>query len=112
MKWPPLKAWTSINSINGNHHFVAINYGGDQDRRWLDLVSVLDGDIRIKVYWNDFSDKTKWEEGWNSNNSAQKISENKYFEPSTCLHPSYDSGLSNSLSKDEIRDWYSIERDQ
>tara|TARA_B100000700_G_C14854779_1_gene765733 strand:+ start:83 stop:415 length:333 start_codon:yes stop_codon:yes gene_type:complete len=106
MKWPPLKAWTSIKSLNGSHHFVAINYGGDKGSRWMNLVSVLDGSIRLKVYWSDFSDKSQWVEGWKTNNLTQEIFQIQHLDTSTCLHPSNDSGLSKSLSNDEIRDWF------
>ena len=40
MIWPPVKAWTSKVSIDGQVHFVAINYGGKLLNRWVVLMSV------------------------------------------------------------------------
>ena len=61
MLWPPIKAWTSLSAINGYKYFVAINYGGFGEDRWVNLVSVLDGGFKnaikfIKKIWGPYFD--------------------------------------------------------
>ena len=117
LEWPPVKAWTSISSIEGFHHFVAINYGGEFDSRWVNLITVLDGDIRIRVDWSEMKNESNWITGWinyegvnnkrffiNKKICPQKI--NSY--QSCCLHPSQDSGLQIPLNSLNIRKWKNI----
>ena len=59
MIWPPLKAWTSKFSIDGNFHFVAINYGGQGIERWVVLMSVIDGSMLVKVPWSKLVNPSK-----------------------------------------------------
>ena len=115
IKWPPNKAWTSINLINGQRHFVVINYGIDQNKYFVNLVSVIDSNICFILNFNELRNKSLWIPGWqdfekditnkeidfNSPNYCTK----KYIKG--CLHPSDDSGLNiNSESSKEFRTWF------
>ena len=64
MNWPPVKAWTSKLSIEGQIHFVAINYGGKLLERWVILMSVIDSSLVLKVRWSKLIDPLNWEPGW------------------------------------------------
>tara|TARA_Y100001968_G_C18702954_1_gene412102 strand:- start:54 stop:401 length:348 start_codon:yes stop_codon:yes gene_type:complete len=114
MKWPPIKSWTSKEEIDGFIHFVAINYGGKNNERWIILVSVLDGNIRLKVSWGEIKDTSKWIQGWTEINNSENfkssttkiprlINEKNYF--SGCLHPSEDSGLIIPTTVKSTRAW-------
>ena len=114
MNWPPPKAFTSTKSIHGYRHFVAINYGGKASNKWVSLVSVLDGDIRLKVFWNDLQKTKFWLCGWqkmsrDESNSpltpTKKINIQSYKE-STCLHSSIDSGIDIPFENNSLRNWF------
>ena len=113
-KWPPVKAWTRIQPINGVVHFVAINYGGKGDSRWVNLISVLNGDIRLCVAWNEIKADSKWKNGWSdiehldtfkgvarNNIESNKARDSK----SVCMHPSLDSGLTIPINSKRLRKW-------
>ena len=51
MQWPPVKAWTRLGKKRVFSYFVAINYGGNLDERWVVLVSVIDS--KITTFNND-----------------------------------------------------------
>ena len=115
MRWPPNKAWTSIKPFKGYRHFVAINYGGKGDDRWINLVSVLDGEARLKVLWKELKDSSQWMSGWHQ----LPREEEKEFRDSFisvvarnednlkgCLHPSKDSGLIIPCEIDSNRPWF------
>ncbi len=115
MRWPPNKAWTSSSLRQGYRHFVAINYGGKGNDRWVILVSVLDGNIRLKVLWDEMKDSAKWITGWlqlpkdqsigiSEEKSIIEAEENSSLE--ACLHPSEDSGLRIPSSINSIRPWF------
>ena len=98
MNWPPNKAWTSTTSRLGFRHFVAINYGGKGSDRWVNLVSVLDGQARLRVSWQEMKDSSKWNSGWQQLPKLeaktpddqivnQQIDQNMQ---EACLHPSED----------------------
>ena len=109
MNWPPVKAWTSKNNINGQLHFVAINYGGELLKRWVLLMSVLDSNVVVKVPWSQLVDLSKWEAGWNEiNHRVSAILENNKSDVKTTKlsHPSIDSGLTIPISKKTIRPWF------
>ena len=117
MLWPPIKAWTSISSINGQKYFVAINYGGQGENRWVNLVSVLDGETRFKTSWINLNDPSKWLCGWPelSQKTPVKdlfdedsyVSSNANHDLEECLHPSPDSGLDISVFKKiNNRPWF------
>ena len=113
MQWPPVKAWTSKIAINGRWHFVAINYGGSGNSRWVNLVSVLDGNVCIKVLWPEINNNLKWSVGWLevTEEISEKIgsnlnSPNKLdISSRACLHPSFDSGFDIPIKSKSIRDW-------
>ncbi len=120
MCWPPNKAWTSCSKRKGYRHFVAINYGGSGDSRWVQLVSVLDGSSRLIVLWSEIKDQTKWNSGWLvlPRDEANPIREYLDLEDSQldttkwgkgCLHPSNDSGLRLPIEVDLIRKWFDDE---
>ena len=106
MRWPPNKAWTSCYEICGLRHFVAINYGGKLANRWVLLVSVLDGNVRLKVGWDDITNTDKWESGWLAIAHHQRINPEGSSSPENiCLHASDDSGFLAGLSHQEVRPW-------
>ena len=109
MTWPPVKAWTSKVYINGQVHFVAINYGGEMLKRWVVLMSVLDSSVVIKVSWNQLVDLSNWEAGWDDRNyiESSKLVDNKsHVRTAEFFHPSTDSGLTIPISKNTIRPWF------
>ena len=111
MFWPPSKAWTSKKLVNGLRHFVAINYGGQKEERWVVLVSVLDGKIVFVIPWSEMQNTSKWVSGWqeiNTDNYSIEEAENQLTKNDrfVCLHPSQDSGLTIPLSDSESRPWY------
>ena len=109
MIWPPEKAWTSMTKIDGQVHFVAINYGGELLNRWVVMMSVLDSNIVVKVYWSKLVDSTNWKSGWGeiSNLESYKLVNNKgYIKTTEFLQPSIDSGLTIPISKNTIRPWF------
>ena len=114
MKWPPIKSWTRKKSIWGYKHFVAINYGGINAYRWVNLVSVLNGDARLKISWDELINPSLWVPGWqHSEEEDNEIFENEsnsYInidkERQSCLHPSSDSGFSLPFDHNSIRLWF------
>ena len=107
MLWPPLKAWTSKSQIYGLRHFVVINYGGELMERWIILISVLDGNVSIKISWSDLQDPSKWIEGWDDNDSLEtSVTLKQECDESISTNPSEDSGLSIPISKKKIRPWF------
>ena len=109
MIWPPVKAWTRKVYLNGQIHFVAINYGGELLKRWVLLMSVIDSNVVVKVPWSQLVDLSKWETGWDEinytefpelvNNKSDKKTTNFYY-------PSIDSGLTIPISEKTIRPWF------
>tara|TARA_B100000459_G_C8435052_1_gene139111 strand:+ start:19 stop:357 length:339 start_codon:yes stop_codon:yes gene_type:complete len=109
MNWPPVKAWTRKAYINGQIHFVAINYGGELLSRWVVLMSVLDSTVVVKVPWSQLVDLSNWESGWHGGNNMEssKLVNNKSDVKATDFHhPSIDSGLTIPISKNTIRPWF------
>ncbi len=108
MNWPPNKAWTSIDPILGQRHFVAINYGGDGIDRWVNLVSVLDGKVRLRVLWKELNIISRWKSGWLNFSKARDLSkfQNDLITDECCLHPSEDSGLLPSANVPPKRPWF------
>ena len=109
MIWPPVKAWTSKKCINGQVHFIAINYGGELLKRWVVLMSVLDSSVVVKVPWSQLVDLSDWEAGWDerSHIESSKLVNNKSDVSTTeYSHPSIDSGLTIPISKKAIRPWF------
>tara|TARA_B100000902_G_C26481658_1_gene515059 strand:+ start:34 stop:372 length:339 start_codon:yes stop_codon:yes gene_type:complete len=109
MIWPPVKAWTSKVEIEGQAHFVAINYGGKLLKRWVFLMSVIDSSVVVKVSWSKLVDSSIWEAGWDeiTNLESSKLVDNKRDIKATELsYPSIDSGLTMPISKRTIRPWF------
>jgi len=114
MSWPPGLSWTSTYLREGFRHFVAINYGGQGNERWVTLVAVLDGKSRLLVRWGEIKDPTKWISGWlklsreQANPSKEKYISCKKIEnkeKKVCLHASEDSGLLIPSRSNQIRSW-------
>ena len=113
-KWPPIKSWTCKIPRKGYNHFVAINYGGKGSSRWVNLVSVLDGNVRLRIDWKELTDISIWLRGWIQIEEKQK-SERLNLDRSgkseeldnrlACLHPSEDSGLVTPTKNKSIREW-------
>ena len=102
MIWPPTKAWTSKFSIDGQRHFVAINYGGKLLDRWVILMSVLDSSLVVKVSWIKLVDTFYWECGWSENKPSEiyKLNNNDIELISTSYnYLSADSGLNIPITK-------------
>ena len=109
MNWPPVKAWTSKCHIDGNLHFVAINYGGKLLDRWVVLMSVLDSSIVVKVSWSQLVDPSKWKCGWDETvylNSTEIVNNNREEITNISRYPSNDSGLTIPITKNNIRSWF------
>tara|TARA_B100001029_G_C14750907_1_gene280700 strand:- start:249 stop:587 length:339 start_codon:yes stop_codon:yes gene_type:complete len=109
MIWPPVKAWTSIDCIDGQAHFVAINYGGRFQARWVIMMSVLDAGLVIKVYWSQLIDQSEWKCGWDDNNnfvSFKLIDRKCTIETTKYILPSDDSGLTIPITRSTVRPWF------
>ena len=109
MNWPPVKAWTSKSNIEGQSHFVAINYFEDRGDRWVILISVIDGELLIKVSWSELQDNCKWEHGWHEKeaiNYFDKKSNHIRLKIDSYIQLSSDSGLTIPISKKNIRPWF------
>ena len=37
MKWPPTNCWTAPKTVEGNRHYQVKDYGGKNEKRWVDL---------------------------------------------------------------------------
>ena len=109
MIWPPVKAWTSKVPINGQVHFVAINYGGDLLERWVVFMSVIDSTVVFKVSWSQLVESSDWENGWVERNFVESSELTIYkadIETTNFCHPSIDSGLTIPISEKTIRPWF------
>ena len=108
MIWPPVKAWTSKVFISGQVHFVAINYGGEMLKRWVILMSVLDSNVVIKVFWSQLVDLSNWEAGWDERNyiESSELVNKSDVRTAEFSYPSIDSGLTIPKSENAIRPWF------
>ena len=109
MIWPPVKAWTSKLYLNGQVHFVAINYGGEFLNRWVVLMSVLDSSVVVKVAWSQLVDLSNWKAGWDERThkeSSKLVNYKSDIKTTDFSHPSIDSGLTIPISKNAIRPWF------
>ena len=109
MIWPPVKAWTSNVPIDGQVHFVAIDYGGELLNKWVVLMSVLDSNVVLKVAWSQLVDSTNWESGWDEINyleSSTLVNNKLDVKTNDFYYPSIDSGLTIPITKDSIRPWF------
>ena len=109
MNWPPIKAWTSKLYIGSQLHFVAINYGGELQERWVILMSVLDSSVVVKVPWPNLINPSNWKCGWdekNDLNSYKRVDNKVEISKDIYIHPSHDSGLTIPITKNIIRPWF------
>ncbi len=109
MIWPPVKAWTKKISIDGQKHFIAINYGVKDNKRWVVLMSVLDSNLVVKVSWSELVDPSNWECGWSENNdydSTILVANKGKNKTTNYTHPSIDSGLTIPITENIIRPWF------
>ena len=109
MIWPPIKAWTSKAYINGQVHFVAINYGGELQSRWVILMSVLDSNVVVKVPFSQLVDLSNWQPGWDERSyiqSSKLLKNESYAKTTDFSYPSIDSGLTIPISGSNIRPWF------
>ena len=109
MIWPPVKAWTSQEYIEGQLHFVAINYGGKLENRWVVMMSVLDSNVLVKVSWLELVDQSNWKCGWDGNNqsdSSKPAMSKAEIITTKITHPSVDSGLTIPITTSIIRPWF------
>ncbi len=74
--WPPCKAWTSLEAKKDSIHFVAVNYGIETGKRWVNMVSVLDQEINFSITMEELNDENKWSNGW-LNNKLDKSDQSK-----------------------------------
>ena len=63
MRWPPNSAWTSASKRSGYRHFEVNQYGGRNEDRWVQLRSVNNREILIRVLWSEIK-TDKWKSGW------------------------------------------------
>tara|TARA_Y100001968_G_C19339416_1_gene708666 strand:+ start:554 stop:892 length:339 start_codon:yes stop_codon:yes gene_type:complete len=109
MIWPPVKAWTSNIVINGQIHFVAINYGGKLLDRWVIMMSVIDSRVVLKISYSELFETSNWKCGWDENdfsNLAEVVDHKSEITTIDCLQPSIDSGLTVPITKSIIRPWF------
>ena len=109
MIWPPVKAWTSKSYINGQLHFVAINYGVELQKRWVILMSVLDSSVVVKLSWAQLGNSSNWESGWKDKsriNSSNEVYNKCEIINNNCMNLSLDSGLTIPITKKFIRPWF------
>ena len=64
VSWKPAKAWTSVLPREGRRHFRLVLQGGRGSERWVELVSLLEPQVRLRESWQQLQDKTQWESGW------------------------------------------------
>ena len=106
--WPPIMSWTTLIPYKGAFHFVAISHGKKDNIRFAYLVSVLYGEISLRVTFNELNDLTKWLPGWveiSDDHSIRNSSKTKDF----YLYSSEDSGLPIPITTNDCRPWDSKE---
>ena len=64
MIWKPALAWTSRHPIEGRRHFRVVMQGGRGSGRWVELVSVLTPEVRLRERVQDLQDRMQWQSGW------------------------------------------------
>ncbi len=113
--WPPIKAWTSLIEIDGHRHFIAINYCIHEGIRWVNMVSVLNGGLCFQVKFEILCNRKVWRPGWETLENKELIKNLKNEQLSnyllssikpSCFHPSEDSGLLITKSKQKSRNWF------
>jgi len=64
MAWKPAMAWTSRHPREGRRHFRVVMQGGRGSGRWVELVSVLTPEVRLRERVRDLQDRRQWQSGW------------------------------------------------
>ncbi|MBL6738834.1 MAG: TIGR02450 family Trp-rich protein [Planctomycetaceae bacterium TMED241] len=64
MTWKPALAWTSRHPREGRRHFRLVLQGGRGSGRWVELVSVLTPEVRLRQSFQELQDRTQWQSGW------------------------------------------------
>jgi len=108
MIWPPVKAWTSILTVEGQRHFVAIDYGGKLNKKWIVFMSVIDSSVVVKIFWSQFIDPSQWLPGWieaKSIDSSRGVNVDN-LKNIDYVYPSIDSGLTIPITVDKVRPWF------
>ena len=54
--------WTSVEKLNGRRHYEVKNVF--VKNKELEIFSVCDKDILVRVKFEDINNKTKWVPGW------------------------------------------------
>ncbi len=102
--WPPSMSWTALAPYKGESHFVAITYGIKAGKRFVNLVSVLYGDIFLSITFDELNDLTKWKPGWIE--IANESTRTNFLKTKDLsLISSEDSGLPLPLSLKGFRSW-------
>ena len=57
-------AWTSRHPREGRRHFRVVMQGGRGSGRWVELVSVLTPEVRLRERVQDLQDRRQWQSGW------------------------------------------------
>ena len=114
MKWPPTLSWTCKLNIKPCRYFVAINYGVDSGLHWVNMTSVIDGDVCFVIDFEDLKNQSLWSPGWIQFNEKELSLFNKkemvflkILDQCTdsSRYLSKDSGLTFPLDKMRSRDW-------
>ena len=64
MRWPPNKAWTSLQEREGYRHFEVKTFGGKRENRWVDLFPVNNQKILLRILWSELKSPFQWKSGW------------------------------------------------
>ena len=57
-------SWTSNKSIFGLRHFVLVNSINEHDQIYFLMVSVIDGEISLKILKEELLNSGNWNKGW------------------------------------------------
>ncbi|QNI84730.1 tryptophan-rich conserved hypothetical protein CHP02450 [Synechococcus sp. PROS-7-1] len=64
MSWKAAQAWTSRTPREGRRHFRLVLQGGRGAERWVELCSVLNPEVRLRLSWSELRDRSRWDSGW------------------------------------------------
>ena len=56
--------WTSKKPIKGLRHFVLVNETKEKGNIIFLMVSVLDSEINLKIYFDELVNSGNWQKGW------------------------------------------------
>ena len=107
-KWPPCLAWTYFPGLKSEYFFVAFNYGVKNKKKFVNMISILNNEIRFFILWEDLKNNKLWRPGWLSLSEISQniICENDFVKYAKCCnHPSEDSGFNLSVEMSDKREW-------